>query len=81
MTGKPKVVGLRLVGCGYKNGFRMPGWGIARLDNGTELFVPEAKAVGFNGILDAVEDRADTREYRKGMDHWVKTGTMPFVGA
>jgi hypothetical protein len=74
---KPKVVNVKLVGCAYKNGFRMPGWATASLSDGRELYVPEEKAVGFSGVLEAVKDRADVEEYRGRLDVWVRTGTMP----
>jgi len=71
-----KVIGWALVGCAYRNGFRMPGWTEARLDNGQKVIGPENASV--NDILAKTDALGhSTEEMRKRTDEWVKTGVMP----
>lgn len=72
---KPKVIGMECVGGAYKNGFYHSGWGVAILSNGTRIITPEKDAYP-DGILNYVKDRADTSEYKKKLDNWVKTGEL-----
>ena len=68
------VVNLKSVGCAYRRGVRIPGWGIISLDDGTEIYVPES-----DNCFDAMCARADslghnTVTMREQLDRWVQTG-------
>lgn len=71
-----KLVKMSLIGATYCRGHRIPGYGVGKLDDGKDVYVPEDEAIGFDGILDYCERLGhDVREARERTDHWVKTGT------
>jgi hypothetical protein len=68
------VVSLKSVGCAYRNGRRMPGWGVISLDDGRKLYCREAE-----NSFDAMCARAEllghtVSRMRARLDHWVETG-------
>ena len=76
-TALPKVVNIILTGGAWKNGWRIPGRSDVDLEDGRRLQVDAADQCGFDGVLDAVEGKADTSRMRERLDEWVKTGVMP----
>ena len=64
-----------MIGSAIQRGFRMPGWGIATLDNGKDVYVSEEDSRGFNAILDYCDRLGyETQDMRNRLEHWVKTG-------
>lgn len=45
-----KILGMQIVGSAYRNGTRMPGWGIVRTENGRDLYFSEDEN-GFDFML------------------------------
>lgn len=77
MSKKIQVTGVKMVGGAYKNGYRVPGWNIVKLEDGTEKFFGENFS-GFNSVCDAADEAGyDTKQFRRRLDEWVKTAVMP----
>ncbi|MCK9155358.1 MAG: hypothetical protein M0P12_04495 [Paludibacteraceae bacterium] len=80
--GNLRVVGVTLIGGSYeyKTGFRHPGSNIALLSDGTRFCVAEEASEGITGLLnyiDKANKNIDTSIFRKRIEAWVKTGTIP----
>ena len=69
------VRSIRMVGESYRNGTRMPGWGIAMLSDGTVLCVPDRESQGFDAIVAYAERLGhDTTYIKSRLAEWVRTG-------
>lgn len=72
------VVGVKMVGEAYHNGRRCPGFGQVRFDNGSTMYVSEANCIGLEGCLNMADNAGhDTRQFRRDLKVWVKTGRFP----
>lgn len=78
-----RVVGVQLIGGSYeyKTGFRRPGCNVAILSDGTKICVAEEESEGITGLLDYIDKNikknVDTSIFRKRIEVWIKTGTLP----
>lgn len=77
-----RVIGIELAGgrYSYNTGMRIPGWKTAKLSDGTQINVGEDQCKGMTGLLDYVDSLKkdiDTSIFRKRLEAWVKTGTLP----
>jgi hypothetical protein len=73
-----KLFRVVLTGPAYCRGMREPGFGQAWLDDGRQIYVAEADAQGFDGVVNTVEKLGvNVAEYRQRLTEWVKTGVMP----
>lgn len=74
---RPAVVSFKVAGEGYRNGTRVPGFGLAVLSTGGTLYVPEAEASrGLSAVLDYCERAGfDVTDARVRLETWVRTGT------
>lgn len=69
------VRGVKLVGERWVNGTRSPGFGQALLSDGRTVYIPEAEARGFRGVLDFCDALGyDTKDERARVAEWVRTG-------
>lgn len=70
------MVSFKVVGEGYRNGTRVPGFGQAVLSTGGTLYVPEAEASrGLSAVLDYCERVGlDVTDARARLAKWVQTG-------
>lgn len=73
-----KVIGVSLIGGAYHNGRYSPGGGKVELDNDMVMHIAEAEAIGFQGCLNVAEQAGhDTKQFRRDLREWVKTGRFP----
>jgi len=73
---KIQVTGIRMVGSAYRNGYKVPGWTVFKLDDGTEWVTIDIK--GFDSACDIADKKGyDTKQMRQRLDAWVQTGKMP----
>ena len=74
---RPAVVSFKVVGEGYRNGTRVPGFGQAVLSTGGTVYVPGAESSrGLSAVLDYCESAGfDVTDARARLENWVRTGT------
>ncbi len=75
--GRAAVISFKVVGEGYRNGTRVPGFGQAVLSTGGTVYIPEAEASrGLSAVLDYCESAGfDVSAARVRLEKWVRTGS------
>lgn len=75
MDATMKAISYRLVGESWRNGTRIPGFGVVKTDDGKTIYVPESECKGLEGVLSYAEKQGvDVTEMRNRTAEWVRTG-------